>query len=331
MLETSVNGLYGGTVEGYQMTAFTAGTVSTLSVYVDAASTATNLLVGLYGYNGGHPGTLLTSGTSTTFQKAGWNTLPVSPISIAAGSKYWFALLGTGGTMFFRQKPETGGWIDETHAVKALTSLASTWATGTVYAAGAWTSVYGSGVTGGTPVATPVTPPVAPPVLAVSPAALSWTAKVRTSNLAPDSVSITSTGAGLIAFTGVSDQPWLAISSATGATPSTLQIVPSTAGLTAGSYTGHVTLTGGGTTKMVTVVLSMTAPPSVQHPVSLSWKSPTAGTAVSYDMYRSIDAGGSYALVASAIIGTTYTDQTCNLELLIITDDITTSASRRPE
>jgi hypothetical protein len=104
---------------------------------------------------------------------------------------FWASsLLGTGGTMFFRQKPGTGGWIDETHAVKALTSLPSTWAMGTVYAAGAWTSVYGSGVTGATPVATPVTTPVAPLVLAVSSAALSWTAKVGTSNLAPGSVSI---------------------------------------------------------------------------------------------------------------------------------------------
>jgi len=68
-------------------------------------------------------------------------------------------------------------------------------------------------------------------------------------------------------------------------------------------------MTGGGTTKVVTVVLSMTSPPPVQHTVSLSWNSPKGATVVSYSMYRSTIPGGSYALVASAIGGTPYADQ----------------------
>ena len=150
--------------------------------------------------------------------------------------------------------------------------------------------------------------PVATCVLAVSPTGFSWTAKVGTSSLAPASVSITNTGTGSLTFAGVSDQPWLAISSGNGTAPATVQILPSTNGLTAGTYTGHVTLTGGGTTKTVTVVLSMTSPPPVQHIVSLSWQVPTSKV-VSYSMYRSTIRGGSYGLLASAIGGTTYTDQ----------------------
>jgi hypothetical protein len=46
-LEALVNGLYGGIAEGYQMTAATNGTLATLSVYVDAATRATNLFVGI--------------------------------------------------------------------------------------------------------------------------------------------------------------------------------------------------------------------------------------------------------------------------------------------
>ncbi len=56
--------------------------------------------------------------------------------------------------MRFRQKPGAGGWIDELNAVKTLTSLPPTWTTGTIYTAGAWTSVYGSGLTSAAPVAT---------------------------------------------------------------------------------------------------------------------------------------------------------------------------------
>jgi hypothetical protein len=211
-------------------------------------------------------------------------------------------LLGTGGVVKFRQKqnPTAGGWIDELNAIRTLTSLPATWTTGTIYSRGAWTSVYGSGVTSA--------PSVATSILSVSPAGFTWTAKVGTSSLAPASVSITNAGTGSLTFSGVSDQPWLAISSGGGTAPATVQILPSTNGLAAGTYTGHVRLTGGGTTKTVTVVLTMTSPSPVQHTVLLSWQVPT-GKVISYSMYRSTIKGGSYGMVASAIGGNSYTDQ----------------------
>ncbi len=301
-VEALVNGLYAGMAEGYQMTASITGTLNTLSVYVDPASTATNLFVGLYADSNGHPGTRLTGGSSDTFQKAAWNTISVPPVSIVPGSKYWFVLLGTGGVLKFRQKPTTGGWVDELNAIRTLTSLPSTWTTGTIYAGGAWTSVYGSGATS--------EPPLGTPLLSVIPSSFNWTAKVGTSNIAPGSVSVTNTGTGSLQYAGVSDQPWLTISSGNGTVPSILQIVPSIAGLKAGTYVGHVNLSGGGITKTVTVVLSMTSAPPVQHTVSLSWKSPTRGKVVSYSLYRSTVRGGSYGLLASAISGTLYNDQT---------------------
>src|ERR1700730_824842 len=47
----------------------------------------------------------------------------------------------------------------------------------------------------------------------------------------------------------------------------------------------------------------------VQHSVSLSWKGTTASNVVKYNMYRSTISGGYYGHLASAIAGTTYTDQ----------------------
>ncbi len=146
------------------------------------------------------------------------------------------------------------------------------------------------------------------PVLSVSPASLSFAGQTGSSTLAPASVSITNTGGGSLTFTGASDQPWLVLSANSGTAPSTLQVSSSVTGLKAGTYTGHVTISGGGATKIVSVALTVTSPP-VQHTVSLSWTRSTASTVVRYSMYRSTIAGGSYALLSSAIGGTTYTDQ----------------------
>ncbi len=146
-----------------------------------------------------------------------------------------------------------------------------------------------------------------PPVLAVNPTSLSFAGQTGAS-LTPASVSITNTGAGALTFTGVSDQPWLVLSAASGTAPSNLQVSPSISGLKAGTYTGHVSLTGGGVTKIVTVALAVTSPP-VQHTVALSWNASPNSHVVSYSMYRSTISGSSYGLAGSAIGGLSYLDQ----------------------
>jgi hypothetical protein len=67
-------------------------------VYVETA-TATKVFVGVYSESSGHPDTLLTIGSSTTLRAAAWNTVPVTPFSLVAGTRYWFALLATGGNI----------------------------------------------------------------------------------------------------------------------------------------------------------------------------------------------------------------------------------------
>jgi hypothetical protein len=149
----------------------------------------------------------------------------------------------------------------------------------------------------------------ATPALAVNPTSLSFTGQVGTSNITAASVSIRNAGAGTLSFTGVSDQPWLMLSAGSGTAPSTLQVSPSITAMKAGTYTGHVTLSGGGTTKAVTVVLTLAASPPAQHSVVLSWKASTNPNIVSYSLYRSTIAGSSYALLASALGTASYSDQ----------------------
>ena len=147
------------------------------------------------------------------------------------------------------------------------------------------------------------------PALAVNPMSLSFTGQTGASGLEPGSVSITNTGGGPLSFTEVSDQTWMSLSAGSGTAPSTLQVIPSMTGLKAGTYTGHISVTGGGTTKIVTVNLTVTSPP-VQRSVGLSWRTSTSSGVVSYSVYRSSISGSSYGLMASAISDPAYVDQT---------------------
>ncbi len=143
-----------GLAEAFLSTASTAGSLGELHVYLDGTSRATKVTIGVYSDNAGHPGTLLAQG-STSSPATGWNTIAVTPVSISAGVKYWLALLGTGGTIAFRDHCCGAGSAAENNAGSALTSLPSTWSSGARWSDGS-ASLYGA-TTGETP------PPPPPP------------------------------------------------------------------------------------------------------------------------------------------------------------------------
>jgi hypothetical protein len=153
-----------------------------------------------------------------------------------------------------------------------------------------------------------IDPPSTDSVLTISPATVNFSQQVGNSDEKSAGISVTNGGSGHLAFTGASDQAWLFLPRSSGITPVTLQINASIRGLTAGTYTGHVALTGGGLTKVVTVILTISRAP-VQHSVALTWKDTLASDVMSYSLYRSTTSGGSYGLVASAILGVSYIDQ----------------------
>jgi hypothetical protein len=121
-----------GQAEAFQVTSGACGMVNSLNLYVDASSTAGTIVVGLYADNAGSPGSLLTQGSTTAPVAGAWNTITVSPVSVAASMPYWIAVLGTtSGTVAFRDAPS--GCASETSASTTLTSLPSNWTTGTSY------------------------------------------------------------------------------------------------------------------------------------------------------------------------------------------------------
>ncbi|MGZ4411105.1 MAG: galactose oxidase-like domain-containing protein [Gaiellaceae bacterium] len=135
-----------GLAEAFQWTSGNTGTVTRLSVYVDASSTATKISVGLYTDNAGHPGTLLGQGTISSPTGAAWNDVAVSAAAVVSGTKYWIALLGPNGsgTLHFRDRCCGGGTGAETSSQTTLTALPATWTPGTHYSDGP-ASTYAAG------------------------------------------------------------------------------------------------------------------------------------------------------------------------------------------
>jgi outer membrane protein assembly factor BamB len=269
VIESTVDGNVAGAAEAFQATAGASGVAGTVTVYVDATSTATSLVAGVYADNGGHPGTLLAQGTLSPLAAAAWNNVAIPSVSINAGSIYWIALLAPAGTLHFRSK-HTGH--SEAPATNGLTSLPSTWTTGATYADTASAYLQSTAVT--------------VPVLSVSPLSLSFAGQVGGAAPPTQTVSVANVGAGSLSFTTASDASWLTATPASGTAPATVTVAASQLGLAAGAYTGHVTIAATGvqgSPQVVTVSLNVTTP---------STGGPADWTTIDHDPARTGDASG---------------------------------------
>jgi hypothetical protein len=132
-----------GQAEAYLVTASVTGSVTSLSVYLDATNGAKTVYVGLYSNSNAHPTTLLGAGTIATPVAARWNTVNISPaVQVTAGTAYHIAVLGTGGLIQYRDT--SNGTHSETSRQTNLTSLPAAWSSGSSWQSGP-VSAYGSG------------------------------------------------------------------------------------------------------------------------------------------------------------------------------------------
>ncbi len=133
-----------GLAEAFRAVAGASGTTNVVCLYVDAASTATQLVAGIYADNGsGHPGALLSQGSISSVTNGAWNTVPVPPVALAAGTKYWITILsplGTGTLKFWDHccglqgsGPAAESGPSENSKLATLTTLPTVWATGKVW------------------------------------------------------------------------------------------------------------------------------------------------------------------------------------------------------
>lgn len=106
-------------------------------------------------------------------------------------------------------------------------------------------------------------------LLGVGASSLTYSATLNGPNPAPQTVQLSSTG-GSLAWTAVSNAPWLSASPAGGVTPATLTISVNSSSLLGGTYTGAITVSSLGSVTvsyLINVNLTVVVPPPV---ISLS-------------------------------------------------------------
>jgi len=269
-VEASLDKNPAGRAEAFPAPANSTGTVGAIALYLDSTSGTGPVYVGLYANNNGHPGTLLGQGSTTSPVAGDWNQIAIAPSGVTAGQQYWIAVLGTQSTSPYFRDRQTTACHSETTPQNTLTSLPATWTTGTVWNT-CYISAYGLPATGTSP------------VLSVTPTSLSFSATQGGANPGSSSVSVSNTGSGSLTFTASSDQSWLSVSPASGTAPATLQVSAAVGSLTAGTYTGHVTVTASGaqgSPVTVTVTFTVASPPPVLSvtPTSLSFSATQGGS-----------------------------------------------------
>ncbi|HEV7939036.1 MAG TPA: PKD domain-containing protein [Solirubrobacteraceae bacterium] len=128
-METHVDSLKAGRAKAFSFQASVSGGGELAHVYVDAHNSARTLTVGLYSSVAGSPGSLLSTGTTSSVQAGAWNTVSLAPSALIGGDTYWLAVLGENGTLRIRDR-STGPCLSQTDAQSGLKTLASSWSIG---------------------------------------------------------------------------------------------------------------------------------------------------------------------------------------------------------
>jgi hypothetical protein len=131
-VQPQLDGNDAGMAEVFQTTATTAGTIESLSIYLDPASTAEKLVAGLYADDAGHPGALLAQGDAI-IDAYGWQDVAVPATAVTAGERYWIGVLGAGGGRIAFRDADGDCRSETTPSSLTLDVLPATWSSGAEY------------------------------------------------------------------------------------------------------------------------------------------------------------------------------------------------------
>ncbi len=131
-VEPNRDWLSGGQAEAFPFQAHTSGSTGAAHVYIDSNNTATTLIVGLYANASNQPGALLSTGSLSSPEAGAWNTATIAPVPLVSGTTYWLAVLGTGGTLHYRDHAH-GTCTALTSSQTSLHALATSWSTYKAY------------------------------------------------------------------------------------------------------------------------------------------------------------------------------------------------------
>jgi hypothetical protein len=125
-----------GTAEAFPAVVRFSGQMTRLHVYVGSASTASNVVVGVYSDRNGQPGVLREQGTISNVMPGSWNYVDLPSMSVTAGQRYWMAVLGPSGAGTIRFRDAPNGSRSETSAQHNLAALPASWSTGKTWTTG---------------------------------------------------------------------------------------------------------------------------------------------------------------------------------------------------
>lgn len=102
------------------------------------------------------------------------------------------------------------------------------------------------------------TMPGAPPALLANPKSLSFAAGIALGNPPSQTVSLFNEGTGAINWTATKSAPWIVLSASSGTLPYNMSVSVNTSGLTAGNYSGTITISANGNIPTTTITVNLT-------------------------------------------------------------------------
>jgi len=111
----------------FQYGAMASGVGSRLRMYVDAASAATSIDIGMYADDAGDPGVLLAQTTIDNPVQGAWNVAQLPGVSLTQGATYWIGVLNPTGSGVLSVRGATGSGTSAAALQPALTTLPLTW------------------------------------------------------------------------------------------------------------------------------------------------------------------------------------------------------------
>jgi len=123
--------------------------------------------------------------------------------------------------------------------------------------------------------------PPATPALSVTPSSLTFSATAGAASPAAKTLAVSNAGTGTLNWSASESAPWLSVSPGSASGAGTITVTPSTAGLSAGTYTTDITVSAPGATgspKTIPVTLDVAPPPALAvAPTSLSFTATQGG------------------------------------------------------
>ena len=289
---------------------------------VTASITATGLAAGTYSTTvtisapGATAKTIpvtLTLATATSTPTIGLNTTSLGFAGTVGGanpSAQTIVVSNVGGGTLSWAASDNAAWL----TLSPMSGTNSGTITATVNLAGSAAGTYNgivtvtaSGVPAKTlPVTLTMTASTAGATIGFNPTSLTFTGTVGGTNPAAKPISISNTGGGTLSWTASDNAAWLGLSPVSGSNSGTVTASVNMTGLTAGTYSGIITVTASGSTNTPQQIpVSFTLSATVASTASLTWNANTDTDLAGYKVYKGTSSGTYTAPVATIPKGTT--------------------------